>query len=107
MSQIGNIDIKPAELRSLASNIGRQRDALTSQFEQMRARMTSLEREGWDSESGRELRQKFDRLFADYQRKYPPAMNNYMSFLNQTAENYESEERSRRSDVDTMRDSFN
>jgi len=103
----GNIDIQPAELRGLAKNIGDQRDALNRQFEEMDAKMGNLEKDGWDSNTGRELRRKFGSLYRDYLNKYPPAMDSYMNFLNQTADDYERTERDRSADIDKLKDKIN
>jgi uncharacterized protein YukE len=99
MSALGNIDIQPGELRGLAQSIEQQRNNLNTQFNSIAARMNSLEQEGWRSESGRALRERFSKLRGFYENKYPPAMNSYVQFLNQTAADYEQTEAQRLQDV--------
>jgi len=100
----GNINIQPAELRGLADNIVRQRDELSRQFEEMDAKMSNLEKDGWDSNSGRELRRKFASLHSDYKSKYPPAMDSYITFLRNTADEYERTESDRSADINQLKD---
>ena len=107
MSEVGHIVIQAGKLRDLAEKINNERIKLDTQFQEMNTKMASLEQKGWNSESGRDLRKKFSKLYADYQKKYPPAMNSYVNFLNQTAKDYEDDEKKRKSDVETMKETFN
>jgi len=104
MSQAGNIRINPAELRTLADEIRQQKMDLQTQFSQINSEMISLENEGWDSESGRELRSRFTNLRNFFDQNYPPAMQEYIDFLLRTADNYEEEERSRKRDIENLRE---
>jgi len=104
MSQAGNIRVNPAELRTLAAQIGEQKTALQTQFSDINREMLSLENDGWDSESGRELRRRFTSLRNFFDQNYPPAMQEYIDFLNRTADNYEEEERARKRDIQGLRE---
>ena len=99
MADFGNISITPAELKTMAERIVNQRNAMEDYFRQIGSQMTSLESNGWDSKSGKELRDKFERLQSYYNNKYPPAMQSYIDFLRKTAEDYEKEEADRSREV--------
>ena len=103
MSDIGNIDIQPAELRAIAGRIETQKTNLTSYFEAIALAMKSLEDEGWKSDSGRELQNKFNRLRNFYNDKYPPAMQEYINYLKKTADEYEAMDRDFKRDVDSIK----
>lgn len=102
MSTFGNINIQPAELRGMAQQIATQRSNLTNYVNSVASQMQSLENEGWSSESGRALRESFQRDQRFYEQKYPPAMENYIRFLNNTANEYEEAERRRMQDVESL-----
>ena len=102
MADFGNIDIQASELRGLSDNIKAQRRNLEEQFQAVANQMTSLEGNGWDSEAGRALRVKFNKLRDYYVRKYPPAMESYMNFLNKTADSYEKAEMDRMKEVENL-----
>ena len=103
--QLGNIDIQPAELRNLATQIEQQRNDLTARFDDIQKQMTNLQNDGWKSQSGEDLRNKFGTLRKFYDSKYPPAMNSYMTFLNKTADDYEAAETKRKQDVEKLKTS--
>ena len=103
--QTGSINIQPSELRNLAKNIAAQRDALNDQIKRMSQEMESLEKDGWNSDSGRKIRSKFAELRADYERKYPPAMEEYIRFLNKSADDYEAAESQRAAEIEKLRTS--
>ena len=102
MATFGNIDIQPAELRGLAKQIENQRTNLNNYFESINRQMMSLENEGWKSEAGRALRERFTTLRNFYNQKYPPAMESYIQFLNNTATEYEQEEHRRLQEVGSL-----
>ena len=102
MSETGNIDIQPAELRNIAGRIKTQKDNLSGYFEAIAMAMKNLENEGWKSDSGRALQEKFNRLRNFYNDKYPPAMQDYINYLNKTADAYEARERAAKQDVDGL-----
>jgi len=104
MSQAGNIRINPAELRTLAGDIQQAKGDLQNQFSNINSEMLSLENEGWDSDSGRELRRRFTNLRNFFDQNYPPAMQQYIDFLNRTADNYEAEEAARKRDIENLRE---
>jgi WXG100 family type VII secretion target len=102
MGSFGNINIQPAELRAIAQQIASQRSNLDGYFQSIQQQMMSLENEGWDSESGRALRGRFASLRSFYDQKYPPAMESYIQFLNNTADTYEQAERNRMQEVEAL-----
>lgn len=102
MADFGNITIQPGELRGIAQSIRTQKNNLETQFNNVKTQMRSLESDGWDSESGRALRARFESLENYYRGKYPPAMDSYISFLNNTADDYERAESDRMRDVENL-----
>jgi len=99
---MGNIDIQPEALRGLAQQIATQRTNLDNYFNSINQQMMSLENDGWSSESGRALRSRFTNLRNFYNQKYPPAMEQYIDFLIQTANDYEAAERRRIQEVNQL-----
>ena len=102
MPEIGNISIQPAELRGLAQKIATQRANLDEYIDSIQQQMGSLENDGWCSESGRALRARFNSLRSFYNQKYPPAFDDYIKFLNMTADEYEAAEQRRMNEVNQL-----
>jgi len=106
MADFGNIDLEAAPLREMAVDIDRQESLLTGYFVRLEERMTQLERDGMNSEAGRELKSKFANLKMDYERKYPPAFKEYRTFLDEAANHYEDKERARKDKVASLEQTF-
>jgi uncharacterized protein YukE len=106
MSDFGHISIKAGDLKGLAEKIEQVKRDLSGRFDDIKTQMNSLEQDGWSSESGRALRQKFTTLHTKYHQQYPPSMDAYIRFLNDTADTYERNEQDRMREVESMKDSF-
>ena len=100
----GNIKIEPAELRTLATNIGTQKKNLNDRVEDIQKQMNDLNTDGWVSQAGEDLRKKFNNLRQFYSGKYPPAMDAYIKFLNETATQYEEAEEQLKRDVGNLKE---
>jgi WXG100 family type VII secretion target len=95
MSELGNINIKPEELRNLANTIANIESNLNQHFQDIWQRMLTLNQDGWSSQAGNDLRDRFQSLHNSYMNVYPPAMQQYIQFLNNSATEYENEEAAR------------
>jgi WXG100 family type VII secretion target len=102
MATFGNIQIQPAQLRGLADQIAMQRTNLDNYFQSIHQQMMSLENDGWKSASGSALRTRFNSLRNFYNQKYPPAMESYIQFLRNTADEYEQAENRRLQEVEGL-----
>jgi len=100
----GIVDIQPPELRAMADQIGLQRNALNDRFSDIKKQIDNLRNDGWRDANGEELRDKFNRLHVDYLNKYPPAMQNYINFLNKTADDYERDAGTSRNEINSLAD---
>lgn len=87
---VGDIEIRPEELNSMANQIISRKNELDNAFQSIANQMRSLESNGWDSDAGNRLRERFNSLTAYYNANYPPAMDNYVRFLNNVAESYKA-----------------
>ena len=102
MAQVGNIHIQPEELKTLANKIKDQRRGLDSYFVAVDQEIKGLKNQGWDSQSGDALRERFEKLRRFYEQKYPPAMEDYIQFLERSSEDYAKQERDRMAEVNNL-----
>jgi len=102
MAQMGNIEVQPAELRTLANEINQQQQALEQRMNEVTQQMNALEGNGFESDSGRALRARWNAERQKYNAKYPPAFQSYMTFLRDTADRLEADESARRQKVDNL-----
>jgi uncharacterized protein YukE len=92
MAGFGELSINYTELENLAHQLGNAGNMLEAQFNQLKGQMQSLQNDGWSSEAGNLLQNRFNALVNKFQNNYLVAIDNYKTVLIAVAHRYRDAE---------------
>jgi len=92
MAGFGELNIDYNRLEELAHQLGNEGNMLQGRFDQLKGQMQSLQNDGWSSEAGNLLQERFNLLVAKFQNNYLVAIDEYKNVLIAVANRYRQAE---------------